>query len=291
MNFNIIRLSFNSLKQKKLNKKDFFGSNMQLIEELLQENYEYIRKRKRGYIDFHLGNFKTEDADKVFFATLGKYKAISKKKFDDTEREHYTEPDISSPWVTFLIDRIEQVIIIEKNSSVFTNYESLFNSIEDHLNNLLAEYDLAVSIAPITLPHDFWKSIAEYDSIYTANFELFMPNLFGNTNESAERILSEAREKYNANKLTEQIDNDDGALKLSQNDYEINTWLDWIGKGGGKWFIKCKKGASKRYTKIKSTKEASTFSTSTDIELNYDDLIIKVKNIVSELRKYYLTKK
>ena len=295
MNFNIVRLSFNRLKQKRLDKKEYSGTKMQLVEKLLQENYEYSRKRKRGYVDFHLGNFKNkknEDGDKLYFATLGKYKVTELKKFDKFERKHYKKPDISSPWVTFLIDRDEQVFIIEKNSGVFSNYESLFNSIEDHLNNLLSEFDLAVSIAPITSPIDFWKSIAENDDIYTINFELFMPNLFGHTNESAEDILSNVKEKYNADKISEQIDNEEGALKLSKNDHEVNTWLDWIGKGGGKWFIKCKKGVSKRKNRISSAKEAPTFSTTTDIELIKDDkTILKIVEIIlKELKRYYSTK-
>jgi hypothetical protein len=190
-----------------------------------------------------------------------------------------------------LIDREEQVFIIEKNSSVFSNYNSLFNSIEDHLNSLLHEYDLSVSIAPITSTINFWKRISEYDYIYTVNFELFMPNLFGNTNKSAKNILSDVKEKHNADKLSEQISNEEGALNLSESDDGINNWLDWIGKGGGKWFIRCKKGTSKRKNKITSAKEAQAFSTSEDIGDigNEKALLNSIQMIIKELKSYYLT--
>jgi len=155
----------------------------------------------------------------------------------------------------------------------------------------LHEYDLSVSIAPITSPIDFWKYVSEYDYIYTINFELFMPNIFGNTNKSAKNILSDVRDKYNADKLSEQIGNEEGALHLSDDDEGINNWLDWIGKGGGKWFIRCKKGTSKRKNKIVSTKEAQAFPTSVGIEDLEDEKTIsnQISIIISELKTYYLT--
>jgi len=89
MNFYIIRLSFNNLKQKKLSKKEFSGTKIILVEKLLQENYEYTRKSVQGYVDFHLGNFKTKKDEQVgnfYFATLGTYKVVENKKFDEKKK-------------------------------------------------------------------------------------------------------------------------------------------------------------------------------------------------------------
>jgi hypothetical protein len=286
-------LSFNELKQKKISIKPFEGTKMNLVEKLLQDHFEYDKKSSRGYVDFHLGNFITKnEGDKNFhFATLGKYKPVEIKKFNKDEKEHYKESSISSPWVSFLIDRKEQVFIIEKNSSVFSKYEPLFNSIEDHLNNLLQEYDISVSIAPVSSPSNFWTYISEYDYVYSVNFELFMPNLFGNTDGAAKEFLSDAKEKYNADSVSEQISNKDGALDLDPKDKGINKWLNWIGKGGGKWNIGCKKGPNAQREHIGSVKRAQTFSTSTNINDIEDKEKVStlISLIISELKKYYLT--
>lgn len=294
MNFYITRLSFNKLKQKELFVKEYSGTKMELVEKLLKENSEYVRKTNKGYVNFHFGNFRTKKTDQgneLYFATLGKYKVSEIKRYNQQEKEHYKEKTISSPWVVFLIDRDEQVFIIQKDTGVFPKYESLFNSIEDHLNSLLHEYDLSVSLAPITSPADFWKHVEQYDFIYTVHFDLFMPNLFGDTNRAAEEILSDVHNRLNADKISGEIENSEGALKLSKDDSGINNWLDWIGKGGGKWFMWCKKGTSRRKNKIVSTKEAQTFPTTTDIELveNEENLSKSVATTVKELKKYYLT--
>ncbi|BBL64532.1 hypothetical protein [Methanosarcina mazei] len=294
MNFYIIRLSFNKLKQKELFVKEYHGTKMELVERLLQENSQYIPETKKGHVNFHFGNFRFEKSnheERLYFATLGKYKISEIKRYNQQEKEHYKEKTTSSPWIVFLIDRNEQVFIIQKDTAVFPKYDSLFNSIKEHLNSLLHEYDLSVSLAPITFPNDFWKHVDEYDFIYTVNFELFMPNLFGDTNKSAEEILSDVHDRHNADKLSAEIENSEGALKLSRDDEGINNWLDWIGKGGGKWFMWCKKGTSRNKNKIVSTKEAQAFSTTTDIEPleNERNLHKSVTSTIKELKKYYFT--
>lgn len=291
MDFYIIRLSFNILEQKKLSKKKYDCTRMELVEKLLIDNYEYTTNKKRGFVSFHLGNFISKDS-KLYFATIGINKILDMPKFDTTEKIHYKKPDILSPWVTFLVDRSEQVFIIEKNTSVFPKFESLSNSIQEHLNNLLADYDLSVSIAPVSSTTDFWKFISENEYLYKMNLELFMPNLFGETNKSAERILSEVKEIYNANTISSQIKNTEGRLRISENDSGIKTWLDWIGKGGGKWVLWGKKYKNKkRRNKLSSTKDAKTFSSSIDIEINQDKSIIQklVESVFIELRKFYST--
>ena len=267
MDYYLIRLSFNNLEQKRLSKKYFNCTRMELVEKLLIANSEYTTDRKRGIVNFHLGNFIFRD-DKLYFATLGKNKTLKIPKYNTTEKKHYKKPDISSPWVTFLVDRREQVFLIEKNTSVFPKFESLSNSIQEHLNNLLVDYDLSVSIAPISSTTDFWKFVSENECLYKMNLELFMPNLFGETNKSAERILSEVKETYNANTISSQIKNTEGELKISKNDSGINTWLDWIGKGGGKWILWGKKHKNKKRRKLSSTKDAKTFSSSIEIDIN-----------------------
>ncbi|AFV22498.1 hypothetical protein Mpsy_0287 [Methanolobus psychrophilus R15] len=296
MNFYILRLSFNKLQQRHVNKKEFHGTRMELIEELLQAKYVYKREKIRGYVDFHLGNFKiienSDDKD-IFFATLGKYKEVKKDKYNENEKEHYREKETLSPWVAFLIDPTEQVFIIQKNTSAFPNYNSLFNSIEEHLNRLLYDYELSVSIAPISLPNDFWVQVSEYNRIYVAKFELFMPNHFGHTNESVKDMLLDTKEEVNADEVVEQVSNKEGKLKLSKDNKRINKLLDWIGKGGGKWLLRCSKGDDSDKNTITSTKEAQAFGTSKDIdtetieeEKNFKDI---VNSVIRDLKRHYAT--
>ena len=296
MNFYILRLSFKHLQQKHIDKKEFHGSTMELIEELIQTNSEYEREETRGYVDFHLGNFKKtndQNGNHIFFATLGKYKEINKEKYNKSEREHYTESETLSPWVSLLIDPIEQVFIIEKNISAFPNYSSLFKSLEEYLNHLLYNYELSVSIAPISLPTDFWRQVSEHERIYTAKFELFMPNLFGNTNASVNEMLIETKEEVNADTVIEQVNNKEGKLKLSESNKKINKLIDWIGKGGGRWLLKCAKGDNGDKNTVTSTKEAQAFATpmAIDPETLEDEkkFVDTQRSIIRELKRHYAT--
>jgi hypothetical protein len=175
MQFHIARLSFVSSVQKILFKPEFKGEPIELAEKLLAENPLYS-KRTKGFVSLLFGGFIFGDDGRLLSAKVGISKDVrwpdyDVKKIDflDTRRTQY-------PHVYLLWDRDEQIILIERNTAVFRNYERVVKSIEDHLNKLLVPYELRVFVKPLTDKADFWRAIQKYRYLYTVNFELHMPN-------------------------------------------------------------------------------------------------------------------
>lgn len=287
MKFHIARLSFVSSAQKTLSKPEFEGTNMELAEKLLKDNAQYIPwKGKRGFISLYFGDFVTGIDGRLLSAKLGKSREVVLPKYDEGKKKFHDELDKTYPYVYFLWDRDEQTILIEKDNTVFWNYEIVLKSIEDHLNNLIREYQLRVFVEPLTEKMDFWKAIMAYKYIYDVNFELHMPNLFGNTQRDIKEVLEMYRKDYNATDVSTQISNAGGRLKIPQNDPKINTDLEWITKGGVLWAIRGKKADGKKKVKITSTKSQYIKVEETSIEFeNYN--AEEVISILAALKPKY----
>jgi hypothetical protein len=287
MKFHIALLSFVPSVQKTLLKPEFKGTRIELAENLLKDNAKYIPRRgKRGYISLYFGDFLFGDDGRLLSARLGKSKDVILPKYDDSKQEYYTKEDKTYPHVYFLWDRDEQTILIERDTSVFWNYEVVLKSIEDHLNNLMNAYEIRVFIEPLTEKMDFWKAIKSYKYLYEVNFELHMPNSLGKTLSAIKEALDMYKKDYNATGVSNQISNEDGRLKIPEDDQQVNANLEWITKGGGKWTTKGKKADGKRKAKITSTKSQYIRTEETTVELeNYD--IEEILVILAELRRKY----
>jgi len=286
MKVHIARLSLVPSAQKTLVEPRFEGTRIELAERLLVEHTRYIPKKKQGFISLIFGGFIFETDGRLLSAKLGKAKEMKLLDYDDDKKDFLDMEYTSYPYVYLLWDRDEQVMLIERDTSVFRNYETVLNSIEDHLNNLLAEYELRVFIEPLTEKADFWRTIQMFKYIYEVTFELHMPNFLGKTQGHLKEILKMFEEEYNATGVSTRISNPDGRLDIPEYDPQTNTNLEWITKGGGSWSISGKKEGRKIRTKITSTKSQNIKTEETSIEFeNYN--AGEVIAILSVLRPNY----
>lgn len=272
MKFHIARLSFVPSVQKVLVGPKFEGTPIELAEKLLVEHTQYTSKNKEGFTSTSLifAGFISGTDGRLLSAKLGKAKEVKLLDYDDDKKDFLDTERTSYPYVYLLWDRDEQVILIQKNTSVFQDYEAVLNSIEDHLNNLLAEYELRVFVEPLTEKADFWRTIQMLKYIYEVTFELHMPNFLGETQKHLKEALETFREEYNATGVSTRISNPDGRLNILESDPQTNTDLEWITKGGGSWSINGKKEGEKKKTKITSTISRNIKTEETSIELeNY----------------------
>lgn len=268
MKFHIARLSFVPSVQKILVAPKFEGTPIELAEKLLVEHTRYTSKNREGFTSTSLifAGFISGTDGRLLSAKLGKAKEVKLLDYDDDKPDFLDTERTSYPYVYLLWDRDEQVILVQKNTSVFQDYEAVLNSIEDHLNNLLAEYELRVFVEPLTEKADFWRTIQMLKYIYEVTFELHMPNFLGKTQKHLKEALETFSEEYNATGVSTRISNPDGRLNIQESDPQTNTDLEWITKGGGSWSINGKKEGKR--TKITSTQNIKTEETSIELE-NY----------------------
>lgn len=270
MKFYVARISFLPSVQKRLIKHEIDMSPIELLAKLLVDSVEYTPKNRNYGIDLLFGNFILSEPDNQLLAfKLGRSKAIEVSKYDyDYNKKEFLEiSDTTQPNVLVLWDSDQQVILVERNTSVFQKYETVLKSIECHFNNLLGGYELIVNVIPLTEEMEFWKFIGMYDYIYKIDFQLIAPNFFGNTQKSVKEMLVAVEDEYNATELSTQIANPTGAIEVSDSDTRINSFLNWIKEGGGRWLIDVMRKGGKKVT-IKSSQNAKLVESSIEIE-NY----------------------
>ena len=195
MKFLIAHISFVPLVQKKLILKEFDGKPIQLIEKLLVENVHFDRIKTRYHVSIIFDNFIFDEKKRLLGGKIGIDKETQLPKHD--ERGFHKDIDKITPFVNFLWDGEDQFILVEKNASVFNNYEYVFNSIQSHLGNLIEPFGCGVFIEPITERKDFWEAYSRFDSIYEVTFELHMPNLFGDTQKELASLLKDSHRRFN----------------------------------------------------------------------------------------------
>ncbi|HHS3346833.1 TPA: hypothetical protein ACTGGT_003626, partial [Vibrio cholerae] len=119
----------------------------------------------------------------------------------DLEFNEYSVDDY--PPMVWLWDREQQVILLEKKTSVFSTPTAACKAFMSISNNIeLAEIGLRVDIEPVLNEENqnFWEEYDKFDYVEAVTFELIPPNLFGNTEKEMKKALLDTAEGTNANK-------------------------------------------------------------------------------------------
>jgi len=282
MKFHVARISFILSSQRRLTKIE--ENPIDLLEKQIVTRPKYTSRRKKQ-APLIFDNFIYDSYDgSLILIKLGKEKEVKIPKHAD-QVGFYDESEIISPSVNVIWDRINQLIAIEHKTTVFSDYEYVFDSISKHFNNLLDPLGYIVVIEPLSKKEEFWNIIRNSVKIFQLSFTLHMPNLFGDTNRSISEVLKTVQSSYNAASVTNKLENPDGNLKIDENDDEINSQLDWIKQGGGSWeSVTKQRETSRRKIKIssKAAFQGITIETTVDIEDYSDKEAVK---ILREIRK------
>lgn len=209
----------------------------------------------------------------------------------DSDFKEFSMEDF--PPMVWLWDREQQVILVEKKTSVFSSPTAACKAFQALSNNIeLAEINLRADIEPVlnTSEHTFWEEYDKFDSIQSVKFELTPPNLFGNTEKEMKKALNDTAENTNANKIITTFENRDSTLKLKSDSW-FGNMVRWCRKGGGQWKMKgILSGHKSKLTIVSSEKVAKVVTMTgkgiTEIELiNYsaDDVV----DILCAYRKEY----
>lgn len=209
----------------------------------------------------------------------------------DKEFNRYSVDDF--PPLVWFWDREQQVILVEKKTSVFSNPTAACKSFQKLSNNIvLAELGLRAEIEPVLneLDQGFWDEYDRFEFVESVSFELTPPNLFGDTEKEMKRVLKETAKNTNANKITTTFENTDKKLNLKSEGW-LNNMVNWCRKGGGHWLMRGRLfGHKKQITNIESEKTAKIVVMEgkgiTELTLsNYS--IYDVKDIIELYRPKY----
>jgi len=229
--------------------KNYESNPIVLAERLLLQNPDYRAPRakkhiKRGYTDLYLRGFINDRNGKLLALKIGRRKDVNINLLPDREDDFGTTEVENYPNIVVIWFREQHIIFVERNPQVFANFEVVLSSIEDHLTNILREYNLSVSIEPLSDFAKFWDCVKMFSNIYEIEFNLITPNFFG-AGMQAREILNSAKNSYDAKEVRMGISNKDGNLRVDQDDENASQLVSWVGKGGGDWKMTGKKGEKK----------------------------------------------
>jgi len=145
-------------------------------------------------------------------------------------------------YVYLIIDTKHQIILIEKNVSVFQQIESSANILADFFRNKMLDFDYVVNIYPLVSKNKFWSYVDTAEEIYELSLEMNAPNmaLFGNSD--TRDVLQQIKETTNNEVFDISFKNKEGRLKVLREAF--GGYIDYIMEVGGKYWLKIKRNGN-----------------------------------------------
>ena len=178
-------------------------------------------------------------------------------------------PTQTYPYVFFFINREEQLILVEHNTTAFPDELTVFKHIIKHINRDIWRYGLEVDIKPLTTKGAFWNLVDNANKIYSINFILKAPNFLGKIYSNLKDVLNHEKEESNANQIEYKRSNEAGELKILPTAFNEQA-VGWAEDGGGDWVLEIKSSqTSNRKQTYKSQEHLAFFEV--DLELTSAD--------------------
>ncbi len=278
MKFQYYTYFINSLGQKSLfeDKRD----KNEILKEILKEKIGYVYQGTE-FAFVPVSCFEKENCilGKIGRKSLLKRNLPPEKEFEKTEEENWPYC-----FVVFNFNPnngVGQNVIFQVNSSVFSNPQSLLRKFSEEINTKLFNYDFAVSINPKTKKEDFWNIVKRNKGeIEKVSLRFNAPNLF-NLKNSLEDDLKESSNNYAATKMSIDLENPNGGVKISDQDEFIKQSAEYLTRGGGEYEFKLKGKKTKINSKKNIVQKEFEEITEMNLESNDKELILSViKSII-----------
>lgn len=248
--------------KEELMKEIVYSLNVNTKTEWLKGNKRYLIYGFQKKNDFFILKYARESNEKIYV-----------EGESDIEIKGIKE----TKYVYLIIDVKHQVILIERNTTVFSSVRSAINILSDYFREKMREYDYVVNIYPLVSKKSFWNYIEEADEIYELNLLLNAPNMPFLGDSDTRSVLQKIKDTTNNEEFEIGLRNKEGNLQVIQE--TLGTWINYIREVGGKYIIKFKKnGIEQRKTSYDDT--AKTYIPRKKTE-NYSDE--ELKNIEDKL--------
>lgn len=203
-------------------------------------------------------------------------------KYEMTEEKVIGKKEKDYPYVNIFIELYSQKNLIESNETIFENYNTCSDVIQNIMNKHINVKDTNIRINPILKEDEFWDFFKGNNKVSMIDFSLCVPNLFDADNDAVE-FLKESNKNVGASNVSLKFSNSKGELK--PNKKGIDSFIKYISAGGGKWKLiyKNKEGKSKR---VNSKSKSIKISIPISKDLLSNTLTIKEINIIkNEMKK------
>jgi hypothetical protein len=159
----------------------------------------------------------------------------------------YTEGDIdiekaemkTTKFIYLFINVEHQIILIERNTTVFSKIESAVQALSDFFRQEMIKFDYLVNVYPLVSKMSFWNYIDEADFLYSLNLVMNAPNMAFLGNNDTREVLEEIKKSTNNEEFELTFTNKEGKLKIAKD--TLGNWINYIMEVGGRYSIRFKK--------------------------------------------------
>lgn len=171
---------------------------------------------------------------------------------DDIEIRKINE----AKYVYLIIDTKHQIILVERNVSVFQHIDTSVKTLADFFRIKMRDYDYVVNIYPLVSKKKFWNYVDSAEEIYELSLEMNAPNmaLFGNSD--TRNVLEQIKEITNNEVVDISFKNKDGKLIVLKE--ALGGYIDYVREVGGKYLLKFMRNGI-RETKTSETDTAKIY--------------------------------
>lgn len=183
---------------------------------------------------------------------MQEYRVYFSKSFSDTRLllkfakrkdviiNNATETDINKinqdnyPFSYIIVDTAKQLFLIQKNTEISTNGETIIHSVEKVFSSFLIEKSISLRLSPITKSGSFWETVENnMGKISSLEFEFLSPNFLGQSYKINE-LMSVLKSNTNVDSLKMIMKNENGHLTILDKYPFFKDALQYITNGGGK---------------------------------------------------------
>lgn len=139
-------------------------------------------------------------------------------------------------FVYLLIDTKHQVILLERNRSVFSSVDNAISVLADFFRDYMREFDYVVNIYPLVSKRKFWNYVDTADEIFELTLKMNAPNLAFFGHEDTRDVLQQIKDATNNEEFELSFKNEEGRLKIMRE--TLGNWIDYVREVGGRYILK-----------------------------------------------------
>ncbi len=207
----------------------------------------------------------------------------------ETDQNIYVEGDHDieikgikeAKYVYLIIDTEHQIILLERNVSVFQQTDAAINILGTFFREQMRQFDYVVNIYPLVSKRKFWNYVDTAEEIYELTLEMNAPNLFFGHSDTRD-ILQEIKNTTNNEIFDISFKNKEGKLKIIRE--ALGGYIDYVREVGGKYLLKFTRNGV-RETKTSETDTAKVYIERKKSDKYSDEELNEIEELLSSIHR------
>lgn len=246
----------------------------ELVNECQQKKKLIFEIDNRKHLLIHAKSYNAE----IHLFKFCKDFPITKFKLDEKLSDIIESKESNFPYIFVLIDITQQIILLEKKTTVFQTIAACKNVFSLFVETYIHDPNYSFSMDEITDSRTFWANIEDAEQIFELKLNLKSPNLFGGIYETND-FLKKIKKSFNNEETDIKLKNKNGNLTVTHD--AMDDPLKYAGSGGGNWRLVLKRKGRTKRTSVSSSKSVKTIEI-TDFEEEYR--LIPGKEVMDKIR-------